>query len=353
MNRSFAQFFRSRHADTRPALRWLLPVTSALALGACATLPPPTSELADAQQAVSKANDADADQYAADAIALARDELAQAQAAMGKGRDDDARSAAVAAMADAEFATATSNAAKTQADYDQQRSELVELGQRLQLQADLPGKAALGIPVAVPPAPAPGKAADPVPALAARLQALEGDPRLNGFGAYERLRAHQSIDALAAARSRDRDGLARIADRRIAIAELAARTAATRQQIDQLQRQRSEWLVEASRQDAERARQEAERLRVQAQVQAEEAQRLREQADADALARQQAQDLVDSVGADEAAKLKAAREKQAALAKQEAELMAGGDTAAKPASAKTSKKAKPASKMTPKKKKKK
>ena len=351
MNRSFAQFFRSRHADTRPALRWLLPVTSALALGACATLPPPTSELADAQQAVSKADDADADQYAADAIALARDELAQAQAAMGKGRDDDARSAAVAAMADAEFATATSNAAKTQADYDQQRSELVELGQRLQLQADLPGQAALGIPVAAPPAP--GKTADPVPALAARLQALEGDPRLNGFGAYERLRAHQSIDALAAARSRDRDGLARIADRRIAIAELAARTAATRQQIDQLQRQRSEWLVQASRQDAERARQEAERLRVQAQVQAEEAQRLREQADADALARQQAQDLVDSVGADEAAKLKAAREKQAALAKQEAELMAGGDTAAKPASAKTSKKAKPASKMTPKKKKKK
>jgi hypothetical protein len=257
MNRSFAQFPRTGHAHARPVARWLLPVTCALAFSACATLPPPTSELADAQQAVAHANDADADQYAADAIAQARDELAQAQAAMARGRDSDARSAAAAATADAEFATATSNAAKTRADYTQQRGELVELGQRLQLQADLPAEDALELPAATPPQPAPGKPADAAALATARLQALEADPRLNGFAAYERLRAHQALDALAAARGRDRDGLARIADRRIAIAELAARTAATRQQIDQLQRQRSEWLVEASRQDAERARQEA------------------------------------------------------------------------------------------------
>ena len=353
MNRSFAQFPRTGRAPARPVARWLLPVTCVLAFSACATLPPPTSELADAQQAVARANDADADQYAADAIAQARDELAQAQAAMAKGRDDDARSAAAAATADAEFAAATSNAAKTHADYTQQRGELVELGQRLQLQADLPDGAALDIPVAAPASPAAGKPADAVAVAGARLQALESDPRLNGFAAYERLRAHQAINALAAARSRDRDGLARIADRRIAIAELATRTAATRQQIDQLQRQRSEWLVEASRQDAERARQEAERLRVQAQVQAEEAQRLREQADADAAARQQAQDLVDSVGADEAAKLKAAREKEAALAKQEAELMAGGASPAKAAAGKPKKPAKKPAPAASKKKKKK
>jgi len=351
MNRSFAQIFRSRHAGKRPVARWLLPVTSALALGACASLPPPTSELADAQQAVSRATDADADQYAADAIVLARNELAQAQAAMANGRDNDARGAAVAATADAEFAAATSNAAKVGADYAQQRGELADLGQRLQMQADLPAGAALDIPVAAPPAPAAGKPIDPAAGLSAQLQALDADPRLNGFGAYERLRAHQALDALATARGRDREPLARIADRRVAIAQLAARTAATRQQIDQLQRQRSEWLVEASRQDAERARQEAERLRVQAQVQAEEAQRLREQADAEAAARQQAQDLVDTVGADEAAKLKAAREKEAALAKQEAELMAAGDAPAKPASGKTKKATKPAAKAPPKKKK--
>jgi hypothetical protein len=166
------------------------------------------------------------------------------------------------------------------------------------------------------------------------MLALESDPRLNGFAAYERLIAHQALDSLAAARSRARDNAARIAERRVSIAELAARTQATRRAIDGMERQRSELLVEASRQDAERARQEAEQLRVQAQVQAEEAQRLREQADAEAAARQQAEEVIVDVGATETAKLKAARDKEAALARQEAELMAGGEpkpaTAAKP-----------------------
>ena len=53
---------------------------------------------------------------------------------------------------------------------------------------------------------------------------------------------------------------------------------------------------------------------MQAQIQAEEAQRLREQADAEAAARQQAEDVIIDVGADEAAKLKAARAREAALA---------------------------------------
>ncbi|WP_166209805.1 DUF4398 domain-containing protein [Cognatiluteimonas telluris] len=323
MNRSFAQFFRSGHANARRLARSMACVTCASVLGACATLPPPTAELAQAQQAVSQANDADADQYAADAIAQARAELAQAQAAMARGRDADARAAAIAASADGEFALASSNAAKTRASYAQKRNELVELGQRLQMQDDLPAASALDIPVSAPPPAVPGKLVDAGAALAARLQKLDSDPRLNTFAAYERLRAHQALDALASARARDQAGQARLAERRVAIAELAARTQATGQQLDRLERVRSEWLVEASRQEAERARQEAERLRVQAQVQAEEAQRLREQADADAAAREQAEAVVDSVGAQAAAKLKAAREKEAALARQEAALMAG------------------------------
>lgn len=297
-------------------MRPLLAIACAAVLGACASLPPPTGELSAAQQAVTRADGADADQYAPDVIAQARSELAQAQAAMAKGRDEDARSLAVAAAADAELAHATSSAATTRAEYAQRRAEVVELQQRLQLQGDIPSRSPLEIPAA------PG--ADTAGTQAARLQALEADPRLGGFAAYERLRAQQAVDALAAARSSQREHAARVAARRVSIAELVARTEATRREIDRLDRERSELLVEASRQEAERARQEAERLRVQAQIQAEEAQRLRAAADAEAAARQQAEDVIVDVAGDQTAKLAAARAKEAGLARQEAELMAGG-----------------------------
>jgi hypothetical protein len=340
MNRSFAQNPRTPHAITGSMIRWLLCVTYAFTLGACATLPPPTSELAAAQQAVMRADDADADQYAADAIALARNELAQAQAAMAKGRDNDARALAVAASGDADFAYATSDAAKAHGEYAQQRQEVIALQQRLQVQAgEIPEQSPLDIapPSALPVTPGPGL---PASDAAARLQALETDPRLSGFAAYERLRARQAVDALAATRGREQAAAARIADRRVAIAELAARTQATRREVDRLQRTRSELLVEASRQDAERARQEAERLRVEAQIQAEEAQRLREQADAATVARQQAEEVILDVGASEAAKLKAARDREAALARQEAALIAAGKAASGAATKPSSKKAK-------------
>lgn len=351
MNRSFAQFPRTRHATTRSVSRWLLPVTAACLIGGCASLPPPTAELAEAQQSVSRANDADADQYAPDAIAQARSELAQAQAALSGGHDSDARAAATATTTDAQYAYAVSDAAKARADYTQQRTELLGLGQRLNLQADAPAQSPLDeIPAAAPAVvPEKGRTIDPAAAPTARLQALDADPQLNGFAAYERLRAHQALDALVAAHGRDREGLLRTAERRVDIAELAARTGSTRQATDRMQRQHSQWLVEASRQEAERARQEAERLRVQAQVQAEEAQRLQAQADADAAARQQAEDVIDTVGADEAAKLKAARDKQAALARQEAELLAQGHGASKAQPAATTKSAK-SSKLSKKKK---
>jgi hypothetical protein len=113
-----------------------------------------------------------------------------------------------------------------------------------------------------------------------------------------------------------------LASRRVSIAELAARSELTERAIDRLDRTRSELLVEASRREAERARQEAERLRVQAQIQAEETQRLRAAAEAEAAARQQAEDVIIDVGGEQAAKLKAARKREAELARQEAELMA-------------------------------
>ena len=74
--------------------------------------------------------------------------------------------------------------------------------------------------------------------------------------------------------------------------------------------------MEASRRDAERARAEAERLRIEAQVQAEEAARLRAQAE-------QAEAVLDTARVDQDARVAAARAKEAALARQEAELVAG------------------------------
>ena len=311
MNASFAQIIRSRQAS-----RSLFFTASALLLAACATLPPPTAELSAAQQAVSRAGDADGDQYAPDVLTTARSELAQAQAAMAKGRDDDARALSVAAAAAGDLAFAQSRASVTQQEYQQRRSEIDRLRQQLQLDA------------AEAPAPMPPLASDGAGDPATRLLALDADASLNGYAAYERLQARQAVDALATARSSQRANATVVAARRVVIAELAARSEATQRSIDRLDRARSELLVEASRRDAERARQEAERLRIQTQIQAEEAQRLRVAAATEAAARQQVEDVIIDVGGQQAAKLKAARAREAELARQEAELMAAQKAAA-------------------------
>lgn len=160
-------------------------------------------------------------------------------------------------------------------------------------------------------------------ALNQRLVALQSDPQLAEFASYEKLQAQQAVAVLAKARGKQRDSALYLADRRVEIAETAARAEAARREADRLDRTRSELLVEASRRDAARARQEAERLRVQAQIQAEEAERLRMAAEAETLARQDAEDMLSSVAGQQTAKLSAARQKEAQLARQEAELMSG------------------------------
>lgn len=105
-----------------------------LALTACASLPPPTGEINAAQQAVARANDADADQYAPDEIRRGRDALAAAQAAMASGRDQDARSLAARASALADLAHARSREAASQNELSQRRAEIDTLRQRLRLE---------------------------------------------------------------------------------------------------------------------------------------------------------------------------------------------------------------------------
>lgn len=296
MRPSFAHFPATRHAR-------LCGLAIAFALAGCATLPPPTAELDAAQQAVARADAADGDQYAAPQLSQARAGLERAQAALARGRDEEARSAALAATADADLAQVLSRAAVTRAEFARQRAQVGELRQRLQIE----GAEAAPNPLDVAPATAPA---------AQRLQLLDADIRLNPFAQYERLQARQALAAVQVASKRERAAAEQLAERRVGIAEQAARIEAARREIDRLERERGELLVEASRRDAERARAEAERLRIEAQVQAEEAARLRAQAE-------QAEAVLDTAQIDQDARVAAAREKEASLARQEAELVAG------------------------------
>lgn len=110
----------------------LLGAVLAYGLGACATLPPPTGELATAQQAVARAEGADADQYASEEIAVARRAVSRAQAALASGDDDNARRLALAAAADADLAHARSREALASAELAQRHAEIADLQQRLQ-----------------------------------------------------------------------------------------------------------------------------------------------------------------------------------------------------------------------------
>lgn len=156
-----------------------------------------------------------------------------------------------------------------------------------------------------------------------RLARLQSDPALAEFAAYEKLQAQHAVAAFDKARRSQRETLQYVAERRVEIAEIAARTQAARREADRLDRTRSELLVEASRREAERARREAERLRVQAQIQAEEAERLRLAAEAEALARQEAETTLDTVAGQQANRLSTARQRELKLAREEAELVSG------------------------------
>ncbi|KRG40138.1 hypothetical protein ARC78_13170 [Stenotrophomonas pictorum JCM 9942] len=167
-------------------------------------------------------------------------------------------------------------------------------------------------------------AEDPAVALLnQRLVALQADMRTADVAPFEKLQAQQAIAALAKAKRRELDTARYLAERRVAIAEASARAAVARREVDQLERTRAELLIEASRREAARARQEAERLRVQAQIQAEEAERMRLAAEAETLARQDAETALTSVAGKQAARLTAAQQNAAKLAREEAELVSG------------------------------
>jgi outer membrane protein OmpA-like peptidoglycan-associated protein len=171
----------------------------------------------------------------------------------------------------------------------------------------------------------PAFAADPpeVQTLNDRLHALDASPDLREMAAYERMQAVRAVQAAADAKRRDRENAQYVAERRVEIAETAARGDLVRRQANALDQDRNALLLQASRRDADRARQESERLRVQAQIQAEEAEQLRLAAEAEAQARSDAEAALTSAAGQQTAKISAARQRDAKLARQEAELVSG------------------------------
>ena len=313
MHASFARFTAAIHALRRTSVTLAVGALLGMFLTGCATLPPPTGEIDAAQAAVSAASAADAEQYAPDDLALARDALGRAQAAISVGDDDAARRFAAVASAAGDLARARSRATVAESSLAERTDAIAELGARLGVPTD-------GGMQPMPGLPEPG-ASDTEGGLAQRLALLEADVALRGLAAYEQLRARQALDALVEARRGDRDDARLVASLRVRAAEFAARAEAMQARAASLELEHSRLMVEASRRDAELARQEAARLRVAALVRAAEAARLRVAAAPEAAARQATEDVLDGVAGEQAARLRAAREREAELARQEAELL--------------------------------
>lgn len=158
--------------------------------------------------------------------------------------------------------------------------------------------------------------ADPViDRLQRDLRALDTDPSLRTLAEAERIRAQHAIDALAAAGRREREALAYIAERRVAIARGAAEVQYQQAQLAQLEREHDRIVLQATQRDAEMARRESENLRLQNLARQEETLRA-QQSEASALALSE----LSTAEAEQARRLAQAQSAEASLARQEADL---------------------------------
>lgn len=157
--------------------------------------------------------------------------------------------------------------------------------------------------------------------LVAALNALESDPALADKAGLERFKARQALANLQAARSRDRPHALILANAWVSAAQDAAQAEILVQQSRELDQERDQILIQASRRDAELARRDADRLRLQSLAREEEAQRLAESMEQDRLAAEQSTADVQAQ-ASQALKLADARARETVLARKEADLAA-------------------------------
>ena len=165
--------------------------------------------------------------------------------------------------------------------------------------------------------------------LQAELAALNQDPALADMAALERFRAGQMITALPSLRSRDRAQAVMLAELWVETAKTAAQAQLLQKQSRQLDSERDQIMLEASRREAALARREADRLQLQNLAQQEAAERLSVTAEANRQAGEQAAADAEAATAEaaQARKLADAREHEAVLAREEARLasQAAGD----------------------------
>lgn len=107
--------------------RFVLVLLLAAGLGACASVPPPESEMGKADLALRKAEQADAAHFAPLEMRTARTKLEAARAAMREEDNLEARRLAEQAKLDALLAEATAQAAQRQEARDTIRADIEAL----------------------------------------------------------------------------------------------------------------------------------------------------------------------------------------------------------------------------------
>ncbi len=157
-----------------------------------------------------------------------------------------------------------------------------------------------------------------------QLRAFEADPEIGSLAPAETSRVRETLAQmkLAGTRGEERTHLSYLAERRLDGAIAAANAVREERRLTQLQRERDQILLEASRRDAEMSRLEAEKLRLQSLARAEEAERARSDADAARAESVESAALADAARAeaDQARRVAQAQSAEAELAKREAEL---------------------------------
>jgi hypothetical protein len=113
-------------SETTPRKR-LLGASLLLALGACASGPPPDDEIAAAEVALTEANDAGALERAPAPLALARDKFERAQSAAAAGENTEAARLAEQALVDAQLAAAEARSEVAREHADELRTSIETL----------------------------------------------------------------------------------------------------------------------------------------------------------------------------------------------------------------------------------
>jgi Domain of unknown function (DUF4398) len=131
--------------STRGAARWPMLLLAVLA-AACASVPPPTEQMAVSQAAVANAVSAGGPEFAAAEMRSARDKLERANAAMLSKDYDNARTLAQQAQVDAQLAASKARSSKAQ----KAASELAQDSRVLQEELDRKAR-----PQTMPVAPTP------------------------------------------------------------------------------------------------------------------------------------------------------------------------------------------------------